>query len=64
MTTPSLQHPWRQSVKVHKARKAPGTELHPHLTCPTCGEYYALTAQEARKGYQCINCTALDEFGL
>jgi len=54
-------HPWRQSIK---ADKQPRIQLHPHLTCPSCKEPYALTPDEARKGYQCRLCADLEEFGI
>jgi len=56
-------HPWRQSVKAHKTKQE-RIQLHPHLTCPTCKTPYALTSEEARKGYQCMDCTQLEEFGV
>lgn len=31
------------------------------LTCPTCKTPNALTPLEARRGYQCRHCTAVDE---
>jgi hypothetical protein len=61
---PASDHPWRQSVKAakgRKARKARYTSPRLNLTCPTCGTPRALTPSEASRGYQCSLCADIEE---